>query len=157
MLLNQNRELVESILRNGRELHLAMIESEDPYVLPLNYGYREGSIYIHSRRKGRKLDCLRAHPRVCFCVSEVVERVGGQRGCQWTTAFRSVVGYATARIIDDREEKIAGYDVLMAHFGGPVGDYEERYLQESLFICLELETVSVRHSEGLLEEGSRAL
>lgn len=151
MLMIQNRELAESILYHGRELHLAMINSDVPYVIPLNYGYDQDYIYIHSKREGKKLDCIKAHPRVCFSISEVVERVGGQRSCQWTTAFRSLVGYATARVIDDREEKIAGYDIIMKHFGGPVGDYEERYLQQSVIICLKIETMSIRQSEGLSE------
>ena len=140
------QDLIERVLTQGRELHLAMSDGDYPYLVPLNYGYVPGRIYIHSGRQGKKLDCLRRDPRVCFAVNAVVERIGGEKACQWSTRFRSVTGYGVARIIDEPEEKIHGYDVIMAQFGGPVGNYDEQYLKESLMICIEIERLTGRQS-----------
>jgi len=142
------RELTETVLKNGRELHLSMADGEYPYLVPLNYAYAAGCIYIHSGRVGKKIDCLRRNPRVCFAVNEVVERIGGEKACQWSTRFRSVIGYGRARVSDDREDKIKGYDALMAQFRGPIGGYEEKYLQGSLMICIEIEKLSGKRSEA---------
>lgn len=138
--------LIERVLTQGRELHLAMSDGDSPYLVPLNYGYVPGRIYIHSGRQGKKLDCLRRDPRVCFAVNAVVERIGGEKACQWSTAFNSVIGYGTARILDEPDEKIGGYDVIMSHFGGPVGHYDEKYLQGSLIICIEIEKLTGKQS-----------
>ncbi|HEY5675052.1 MAG TPA: pyridoxamine 5'-phosphate oxidase family protein [Malonomonas sp.] len=144
----KDQSAIVDILIRGRELRLAMIAGDRPYVLPLNYGYAEGCIYIHSARKGKKLDCLRSNPQVCFEVSEVLQRVGGTRPCDWSTKFRSVVGEGTAHIIDERAEKIQGYDAIMAHFGGPTRDYEEKHLSGSLIIRIDIETLTGKQNRA---------
>lgn len=143
--LTDSRQL-EQILQAGRELSLAMRDADRPYVLPLNYGYADGCLYIHCARQGKKLDCLRADPQVCFCISEVVERVGGDAACDWSTRFRSLVGYGTAEIIDEREGKIAGYDAIMRQFGGPVGGYKEKNLDGSLIIRITISSMTGKQS-----------
>lgn len=137
---------LEAILRAGRELSLAMCAGDQPYVLPLNYGYADGCLYIHCARQGRKLDCLRANPKVGFTVHELVQRIDGESACDWSTRFRSVVGQGRAEIIDEREAKIAGYDAIMRQFGGPVGGYAEKYLSASLVIRIEIEQLTGKQS-----------
>lgn len=139
-------QLLTELLQQGRELSLAMNDGEQPYVLPLNYGYADGCLYLHCARQGKKLDCLRANPKVGFTISEILRRVTGDAACQWSTRFRSIVGQGTAVIVDDREGIIAGYDVLMRHFGGPVGGYEEKYLNSSLIIRIEIESMVGKQS-----------
>jgi uncharacterized protein len=39
-----------------------------PYGIPLNYVYRNGSIYFHCTLIGQKLDNITENPRVSFCV-----------------------------------------------------------------------------------------
>ncbi|WP_303722518.1 pyridoxamine 5'-phosphate oxidase family protein [Malonomonas rubra] len=137
---------LEEILKQGRELNLAMLDGDQPYVLPLNYGYADGCLYIHCANQGQKLDCLSVNPQVSFCVSEVVQRVTGGTACEWNTRFRSVVGRGRAEIIDDREGKIAGYDVIMRHFGGQVGGYKEKHLEASLVIRIRIDSMTGKQS-----------
>ncbi len=140
------QKMLEEILAGGRELHLAMQDGDRPYLLPLNYGYADGCLYFHCARNGKKLDCLRANPQVAFSVSEVVNRIGGELPCQWSTRFRSVVGHGTAEIIDEREAKIAGYDVIMRQFGGPVGSYKEKNLEKSLVVKISIVQMTGKQS-----------
>jgi nitroimidazol reductase NimA-like FMN-containing flavoprotein (pyridoxamine 5'-phosphate oxidase superfamily) len=137
---------LEEILRQGRELSLAISDGDYPYVLPLNYGYAEGYLYFHCALQGKKLDCLRADPKVGFCVSEVVKRIDGEAACQWSTRFRSVIGQGVAEIIEEREAKIAGYDVIMRQFGGPVGGYEDKHLKGSLVVRIKIESMIGKQS-----------
>lgn len=133
---------LEEILLAGRELSLALADGDYPYVLPLNYGYADGCLYFHCALQGKKLDCLLANPKVGFSISEVVKRIDGDAPCQWSTRFRSVVGQGTAEIIDSREGKIAGYDVIMKQFGGPVGGYEEKHLKASLVVRIKIDSMT---------------
>lgn len=137
---------LEEILKQGRELSLAMVDGNRPYVLPLNYGYEDGCLYLHCARQGKKLDCLRKNPQVGFAVHSVVTRVEGDEACEWSTRFRSVVGQGRAEIIAERQAKIAAYDIIMRHFGGPVGGYEEKYLEASLAIRIKIEQLSGKQS-----------
>jgi len=50
--------------------HLGCIDGGEPYVVPINYLLDEGSIYSHSL-PGRKIDAMRANPRVCLQVDQI--------------------------------------------------------------------------------------
>lgn len=141
-----NPVLIDDILKRGRELSLAMIDGDRPYVLPMNYGYGNGCIYLHCAREGKKLECLRANPNVCFEISEVLKRVEGEQACAWSTKFRSLIGRGVAHIVDDRDEMIAGYDILMRHFGGPVGHYDDKVLKKSLLIRIDIDELTGKQS-----------
>lgn len=141
-----DRQFLEEILGRGRELHLAMQDDDHPYLLPLNYGYADGHLYFHCARKGKKIDCLRANPQVAFSVSEVVKRIDGELPCQWSTRFRSVIGHGTAEIIDAREAKIAGYNVIMRQFDGPVDNYKEKNLDASLIVKIRIDAMTGKQS-----------
>src|SRR6266571_4191797 len=49
---------------------LGCVDNGEPYVVPINYVFEDGSIYSHSL-PGRKIDVLRAHPRACLQVDEI--------------------------------------------------------------------------------------
>ena len=38
---------------------VAMMDGNLPYIVPFNYGYRDGCIYIHSAPEGKKIDLIR--------------------------------------------------------------------------------------------------
>jgi len=141
------QQQLEDILRQGRELQLAMHDGDYPYVLPLNYGYADGYLYFHCALEGKKLDCLRSNPKVGFCISEVLKRIEGDAACKWSTLFRSVVGRGTAEIIETREGKIAGYNVIMQHFDGPVGNYAERLLKGSVLVRIKIDSMTGKQSQ----------
>lgn len=56
-----------STCRIGR---LGCVDNGEPYVVPINYLVDEGSIYSHAL-PGKKIDAMRAHPRVCLQVEQI--------------------------------------------------------------------------------------
>ena len=88
-----------------------------PYITPLNYLYREGKIYFHSKLTGRKLDNIAENNRVCFEVSETVKlTVTNDRPCACSTRYSSVLAFGTARVIDDDAEKAAVLNLLVERY-----------------------------------------
>ena len=65
-----------------------------PYLVPLAYGYDGEAIYAHSG-PGRKLDLMRAEPRVSFEVDEA----------ESSDRWRSVIAEGTFEEIDDAEAR----------------------------------------------------
>ena len=41
-----------------------------PYAVPVSYVYADGKMYFHSAVQGHKMDAIRQHPEVSFCVLE---------------------------------------------------------------------------------------
>ena len=69
----QEREIrdeaeIQEILEKGLVCRLGLYDGQYPYVVPLNYGYRNGCIYFHCAREGRKIDILKKNDRVCIEV-----------------------------------------------------------------------------------------
>jgi nitroimidazol reductase NimA-like FMN-containing flavoprotein (pyridoxamine 5'-phosphate oxidase superfamily) len=73
----------------------------------LNFVYHQGKIYFHCAFEGRKMDNIKANPRVCFEVHELIKIVQGQRACDFSTRYRSVLAFGRARSLPDGGEKIA--------------------------------------------------
>ena len=102
------RENIEPILRACKTCRVAMIADGAPYVVPLNFGYTwddDGlTLYFHSGLKGKKIDALRADPRVCFEL-DTEQGVTGE-------------GMEFAKTPD---EKRNGFDIIMQHQTGRSG------------------------------------
>ena len=138
---------VEAILRKEKVLRLAMSRDGQPYLVPLNYGYEPGHVYVHTGLEGLKLDILRQNPRVCFEVTSGLEIVRGEAPCKWTTRFQSVIGFGRAVLLGDPAEKEAGLRVITAHHAGP-GEYEfpEDILASTTVIRVDIESLTgARH------------
>ena len=103
-----------------------MIADGAPYVIPLNFGYTwddDGlTLYFHSGLKGKKIDALRADPRVCFEMDTERGLTGeGDLACRYSYAFSSIVGYGSIEFAQNNEEKRRGFDVIMQHQTGRGG------------------------------------
>jgi len=61
---------IRHILDTAKVLHLGLAVDNEPYVVPMNYGYtmEEGKLvlYLHSALQGKKIDMMRANPSVFF-------------------------------------------------------------------------------------------
>lgn len=111
-------ETIRAILDKAQVLHLAMIDGERPYVVPMNYGYvlADGrlTLYLHSAKEGRKLDVLSQNNAVAFVLeTDVVPVSGGDIPCKYGAAYASVMGEGTAAILTDPAEKLAALSILM--------------------------------------------
>lgn len=115
------REECEQILRKAPRGVLAVLGDDDyPYAVPLDFAYEEGHIYFHCAKAGHKLDAVRRHEKVSFCVLNEGEREAGD----WWYHFTSVIVFGRIREIEDSAEK----DRCLRLIGGkyfPSADYLE--------------------------------
>lgn len=109
-------EECEALLQRAEVLRVGLVDVDGPYVVPVNYGYADGRIYVHGPRQGRRISAIDSNARVCFEVDEG-EIVRGSVPCSFTSRFRSVIGYGTARLLESDVEKRHGLDVIMRHYG----------------------------------------
>jgi uncharacterized protein len=83
-----------AILHEGTLGRLGCIAAAWPYVVPVNYYFDGENIYIHTL-PGKKLDALRANPRVCLQVDEIKDPYN----------WRSVIAYGTFEEVFNVETK----------------------------------------------------
>ena len=126
-----DRNEILDILNRSMIVHLGMVDGDEPYVVPMNYGYtmREDgtlSIYVHGAVKGRKLDILRANPKVFLEMECDVQPFDGNLPCQYGTAYKSLMGRGKAVILETAEEKMAALTQFMKTQTGKDFVFNER-------------------------------
>ena len=114
----ESREEMETFLREEELGYLGLTDQDGrPYVVPLNYSYHDGKVLFHCAREGRKLDCIRANPNVCFTVGRqagALRRHAVGEVCHMDSD--SVICTGTARIIDDLDERAAALNAFNRAF-----------------------------------------
>jgi nitroimidazol reductase NimA-like FMN-containing flavoprotein (pyridoxamine 5'-phosphate oxidase superfamily) len=143
-------EEIVAILKQAPVLRLGLCCQAVPYVVPLNFGYRDGCLYLHSGKQGKKMDMIRANPRVCFQTDLDVEVIPSDKPCDWGAKFASVIGFGTASILEDPEEKRSGLDAIMEHYASqPAQPYPDSILEHTAVIKVLVEGMTGKRSGDL--------
>jgi nitroimidazol reductase NimA-like FMN-containing flavoprotein (pyridoxamine 5'-phosphate oxidase superfamily) len=123
-----------AIIRRCKVLRLALAEQNQPYIVPMNFGfdYTDGilSLYLHGAKEGKKVDILNRNNRVCFEMDGEHSLIVGKEAANYSFAYESVIGFGTAEILEKDDEKIYGLNALMKHQTGE--DREYTYPPEQL-------------------------
>lgn len=114
---------IEEILLLCKTCHVAMIDGDAPYIVPLSYGYiiSEGKVlelYFHSAPAGRKLDILRRNNKVCFEMADEGEPLHSETPCNSGYFYSSVIGSGSVEFIEDPDEKCSALSIMYRHQSG---------------------------------------
>ena len=136
--LNEIKELLDKCMI----LHLGLVDGDEPYVVPMNYGYTmeddKLTIYLHGATAGKKLDLIRTNPKVFFEMDCDVSPFEGKVACQYGTTYASVMGRGRAEILEDVEEKKKGLSVLMKTQTGKDFTFDDRMVSIVSVIRVEV-------------------
>lgn len=148
-----NREIsdpkaVRAIIEEAAVCRIGLSDAGMPYVVPMNFGLGENSLYLHCAREGRKIDIIRRNDRVCFEMDLFREVVRGQSACGFSARYESVIGFGRAVIVEDAAEKRAALDRIMEHCGekGPFA-YPDDILAKTTVIRIAIERLTAKRSE----------
>ena len=140
---------IMDIFDKGKVLHLGLAVDNEPYVVPMNYGYTQENgnlvIYLHSALRGKKLDMIRANPRVFFEIDCDIQPFDGVKPCQYGLVYSSVMGRGVAHIVDDVEEKKQAMTVLMKTQTGKDFSFEDRLVSMVAVIRIDVEEHTAKH------------
>ena len=139
---------ITAILDTARVLHLGLAVDNEPYVVPMNYGYTMENgklvLYLHSAQKGKKLDMMRANPRVFFEIDCDLMPFEGKVPCQYGLVYSSVMGRGTATIVEDVEEKKKAMPFLMKTQTGKDFTFEDRLVSIVAVIRIDVEEYTAK-------------
>ena len=123
-------EKIRHILDTSLVTHVGMVDDDEPYVVPMNFGYiMDGdklTIYLHGAKKGRKIDVLRANPKVFFEMECDLQPFEGDVACRYGMAYSSLMGKGNAVIVEDVEEKKLALSAVMKTQTGKDFTFEEK-------------------------------
>lgn len=112
---------MEEIIAKCLYCTMAMVDQNNqPYVLPMNFGYADGVVYLHSAPEGKKVNILRVNNSVCLSFSADLELRHQHKdvACSYGMKYRSVLVYGKVEFIDDPVEKRRVLNILMKQYTG---------------------------------------
>lgn len=132
------------ILKNETRGVLSVVGDDDyPYGMPMNHWYNEedGKIYFHSGKAGHRLDSLRKHNKVSFCVYDN----GYQNEGDWAWHVKSVIVFGKIDIVCDMD-KIVDITTKLSHKFTQDDEYIRNeiklYGHETILLQLSIEHIS---------------
>ena len=138
-----------NILDTAKILHLGLAVNDEPYVVPMNYGYTMENgkmvVYLHSALLGKKLDMIRANPNVFFEMDCDLTPFEGEKPCQYGISYSSVMGRGRATIVEDVEEKMRALTVLMKTQTGKDFTFNERLVSIVAVIRIDVAEYTAKH------------
>ncbi|MBQ3647812.1 MAG: pyridoxamine 5'-phosphate oxidase family protein [Spirochaetia bacterium] len=127
-----------AILKNEVRGVLSLLGDDDyPYGIPLDFYYSEddGHIYFHGAGEGHKIDSIKRHDKVSFCVMDK----GTPDAESWFLHFKSVIVFGRIKIVEDHAKALDICRRLSYRFGLS-HDVVEKMVAKSgpMVTCLEL-------------------
>ena len=114
-----SRTEIDAVIRGSNVCRLAFAVADEPYIVPVSFGYDGQSLFFHTAEAGKKIDCIAANNRVCFELERDVRLViHPDTACKWSFSFESVIGYGTVHELHSLEEKASGLNHIMTHYSG---------------------------------------
>ena len=136
------------ILDKSQIVNIAMIDGDEPYLVPMNYGYtmNDGklTLYVHGATEGRKLDILRANPKVFVEMDCDITPIEGKLACQYGTSYSSVMGRGKAVILEDPKDKMEALTILMKTQTGRDFEFNERLVSIVSVIRIDIDEYTAK-------------
>ncbi|HSL55600.1 MAG TPA: pyridoxamine 5'-phosphate oxidase family protein, partial [Pyrinomonadaceae bacterium] len=110
-----DRETVYGILDEGFICHVGFAPEGQPFVIPTGYARDGDTLYIHGSAASRMLRTLSTGLDVCVTVTIIDGLVLARSAFHHSMNYRSVVIFGRAKLVEDREEKMAALLALSEH------------------------------------------
>lgn len=140
------KSAIEEIITRSQICHVAMADSDIPYVVPMCFGYQKDTVFLHSASKGRKLGILRTNPNVCLAFEIDTEIVESEQACSWGMKYRSAIAFGKLSFIDNIEEKREALKVIMKQYSKDVFPMPDQVLENTTVMKVQIENMTSKKS-----------
>ena len=147
---------ISEIIRKCQVCRLALSQDDKPYIVPVSFGYDGSSLYFHSARAGKKIDILSVNNNVCFeFESEVTLLHDETSPCNWSFAFKSVIGFGKAEKLSTAEDKMRGLNHIVRQYSDRTWDFKNISLSGLSVWKITIESMTGKQSPPPTDNGSQ--
>ena len=144
-----DRNNIEQTFKEAQVCRLGLFDGKIPYIVPMNFGYRDDILYFHSAVSGRKIDILEKNPVVCFEIDILGEPVTSEKACNWSMTFKSIIGEGRVSFIDDENEKTDALNIIMGHYSEKTNwEFNRKMMDKTLIFKVKVVSISSKRSGG---------
>ncbi len=138
---------IEAIIGKCEACSLAMSMPDGrPYVVIMNFGYKDGVFYFHSAPEGLKINLLKEFPEVCVVMStdHHLRWQNEQVACSYSMKYRSVMARGTVEFITDPEAKKEALNIIMQHYTQGEFNYSDPAIANVSVFSLKPDSLEAR-------------
>ena len=146
-MFSQDKEKIEEVLKEALFCHVAFSADDQPYLLPLSFGYENQTLYFHCGLEGKKMDMLAKNPQVAFAIETNVELKEAPTSCKYSMLYKSVIGKGKASLLEDLQEKAKGLDIVVKQYNAEPRDYGEKALKNLAVVKIKIEEISYKETK----------
>jgi nitroimidazol reductase NimA-like FMN-containing flavoprotein (pyridoxamine 5'-phosphate oxidase superfamily) len=143
----EERKTIEEIINQCKECFVGMVDTEGlPYVIPMNFGYSEDIIYLHSAPEGSSVRFLEKNPNVCitFCTESTITHQNEEVACSYRIKGSSVICRGKVEFIEDFDLKIEALNKLMKQYTNHSFKYSDPAIRNVKIWKVEIDEVSAK-------------
>jgi uncharacterized protein len=145
-MIRQDKQVIEKdilnlILNEADYCVIALSKNDCPYTVPMNFGYKNNNLYLHSSLKGKKIEILNMNNKVSFSVVIKTELVKNRIACNWGMDYMSIIGKGTVHFIENYDKKIEALDIIMSKYSKNKNnsfEYLETAINKIILIKIEI-------------------
>lgn len=139
---------IDSIIRRSNVIHIAMLDGEYPYIVPMNFGYsfdgQQLRFCMHCAKEGKKLDLLRKNPSVAFELTIDNGLQEGPTPCSYGYLYECVMGRGKVRFADDPAEKTSLLRLIMLHHTGESYEFTKQHASAVEVFVIDVEELTAK-------------
>lgn len=139
----KDREEIDQIIKKSDVCRLAFAKDNIPYLVPVSFGYDGESLFIHTAKTGKKIDFIKENNRVCFEFDVDVKTITDEeKACNWTTAYKSVIGNGKIIELLDFENQEKAINEIMLQYSGRKWVFNEKMLSGAKLWKIDIEDIT---------------
>lgn len=141
----EEKARIETIIKSCKVCMVGMIDQNNlPYVIPMNFGYKDEVIYMHSAPDSGCLDILERNPNVCitFCTEQKLAYQHEKVACSYRMKGSSVICRGKVSFVEDNDAKIEVLDILMKQYTERSFTYSDPAVRNVKIWKIEIESMS---------------
>ncbi|MDU5333496.1 pyridoxamine 5'-phosphate oxidase family protein [Enterococcus sp.] len=146
-------ETIKNLVEKSQVVRIALNGEDYPYVVPVNYGYEwkdeQLNLYVHGANEGKKVSMIKDNPKVAIEMDGNHKLVEGNRNAAtYSYAYQSLIGFGTAELLEDLEERRKALILLMDHAakGADYDEIPEAMLKRTGIIKITLDSYTMKEN-----------
>jgi nitroimidazol reductase NimA-like FMN-containing flavoprotein (pyridoxamine 5'-phosphate oxidase superfamily) len=142
-----DNEVIEAIILKCDVCFVGVVDLENkPYVLPMNFGYRDQTIYLHSAPEGRIIDILNRNNHVCvtFSTDHELAFQHSEVACSYRMKSKSVIANGIVEFVEDFDQKTEALNILMENYSDKPFKYSDPAVKNVKIWKIKVDTMSCK-------------
>ena len=143
---HKDQDIIDSVIKNCEICFVGLVTHRGPYVIPMNFGYRDGKLFLHSAPDGTAVETLEADPRVsiCFCKGGKLVYQHKEVACSYSMHSTSVVVKGKVSFIEDMDSKREALDIIMENYTNMSFTYSDPAVRNVKVWQIEIEEITCK-------------